>query len=169
MVKISKGSYFPVMTIEGNYSDYEQDSSQGTNGDDALSIALNLTFTIYDGGLRNAELKEVLAQKRQARLAIEDLSKQIAIEIEQAYLELLTNQSILKSLEDQLEFARENYNAVSKQFKNGLADSLDVMDANTLLVTSQKQLSESQYDFQLAQLKLERAKGTFLKELGIEN
>jgi len=165
MVKISKGSYFPVMSIEGTYSDYEQDSSQGTTGYDSLSIGLNLTFTIYDGGLRNAEIKESLAQKRQARLAIDNISKQIAVEIEQAYLELLTHQSILKSLEDQLEFARENYNAVSKQFKNGLADSLDVMDANTLLVTSQKQLSESQYDFQLAQLKLDRAKGTFLKQI----
>jgi len=164
MVKISKGAYFPVMSIEGTYSDYEQDSSQGTSGDDALSIGVNLAFTIYDGGLRNAELKEVLAQKRQVRLAIENISKQIAVEIEQAYLELLTHQSVLKSLEDQLEFARENYNAVSKQFKNGLSDSLDVMDANNLLVTSQKQLSESQYDFQLAQLNLERAKGTFLKQ-----
>lgn len=61
---------------------------------------------------------------------------------------------ILKSLEDQLTFARDNYNATSKQFEFGLANSIDVVDANTLLVTSERQLAD---------LRLKRATGTLLK------
>lgn len=163
MVSVSRSAYWPTLAAEGTFLKMEQDPSSPYK--ESFSLALKLNFTLYDGGLRDAEVKQSLSQKRQAELAVESLSKQIAVETEQAYLELLTHQSVLKSLQDQLEFARENYNAVSKQFQYGLADSVDVMDANTLLVTSEKQLSESGYSFQLALLKLKRAQGTFLKEL----
>ncbi len=163
MVEISRGAYWPTVSVEGTYLKMDQDPSSQYK--DSISLGLKLNFSLFDGGLRDAGVRESLEQKEQMRLSIENLSKQIAVEIEQVYLELMTHQSILKSLADQLEFAKENYNAVTRQFQYGLADSVEVMDANTLLVTSQKQLSESGYGFQLAFLKLERAKGTFLKKV----
>ncbi len=39
------------------------------------------------------------------------------------------------------------------------------MDANTLLVTSETELSKAIYNKQLAGLNVERAKGTFLKTI----
>ena len=45
------------------------------------------------------------------------------------------------------------------------ANSVDVVDANTLLVTSETELSEAIYNGQLAGLNVERAKGTFLKTI----
>ncbi len=166
MVEISRGAYWPAVSVEGTYLKMDQDPSSPHK--DSMSLGLKLSFSLFDGGLREAGVRESLEQKEQVRLSLENLSKQIAVQIEQVYLELMTHQSILKSLADQLEFAKENYNAVTKQFQYGLADSVDVMDANTLLVTSEKQLSESGYGFQLAFLKLERAKGTFLKKI-LEN
>lgn len=162
-VEIAGSDYYPTLTAEGTYMSFQQSpSSEGMN-EESISLGLTLTMPLYDNGLRMASVAEAFAQKRQTSLAVENLSKQIAIEIEQVYLELMTHQSTLKSLKDQLDFARENYQAVSKQFKYGLANSIDVMDANTLLVTSHRQLAESRYSFQLAILKMERAKGTFLK------
>jgi outer membrane protein len=124
-----------------------------------------LNFTIFDGGLRRAEIKESIAKKRQTELAEKDLSKDIATEVEDAYLSLLTQMSVLKSLEDQVKFANSNYDAVSKQFKYELANSVDVVDANTLLVTSENELSEAKYQSLLSELRLERAKGVFLNRI----
>jgi outer membrane protein len=101
-------------------------------------------------------------------LAIEGKVKEVDIEIEEAYLNLLTQKNILQSLKDQLRSAEENYEAVKRQFDHGLSDIVDLMDANTLLVTSQRQLSEAHYDLLLAALKLKRAKGVFLKEIMTE-
>ena len=61
--------------------------------------------------------------------------------------------------------AEENYEAVKRQFDHGLSDIVDLIDANTLLVTSQRQLSEAHYHLILAHLKLKRAKGVFLKNV----
>ena len=71
-------------------------------------------------------------------------------------------QHTLESLKDQFDFAAENYRMVTKQFQYGLADSLDVMDANNLLVTSELDLARAQYDYYFAMLQLRRATGTLL-------
>ena len=163
MVKYSKSAYWPKVSVEGVYQKYDQEPDSFTVNDESISVGVMLNFTIYDGGLRKAEIKESQAKKRQAELAEKDLSKEIATEVEDAYLYLHTQISVLKSLEDQLKFANSNYNAVSKQFKYGLANSVDVMDANTLLVTSETELSKAKYNRLLAGLNVERAKGTFLK------
>ena len=93
----------------------------------------------------------------------EDWKKNISIEVEDAYLDLKTQKVILDSLEDQVTFAKENYNAVSKQFDFGLAHSVDVMDANTSLVEAQIDFFRAQYDYQLSIIRLKRATGTLLK------
>jgi outer membrane protein len=72
---------------------------------------------------------------------------------------------VLENLKAELRYARDNYDAVSKQFEFGLANSLDVMDANNLLVTSERQLANAQYDYELAILQLRRATGTLLSSV----
>jgi outer membrane protein TolC len=47
-------------------------------------------------------------------------------------------------------FAEENYNMVFKQFQYGLSTNVDVIDANTVLVSGQRGFSNAQYDYQLA-------------------
>jgi outer membrane protein len=165
MVKFSKSAYWPTVSVEGVYQKYDQEPDSSMVNDESISVGVMLSFTIFDGGLRKAEIKESLAKKRQAELAEKELSKKIATEVEDAYLYLHTQISVLKSLEDQLKFANDNYNAVSKQFKYGFANSVDVMDANTLLVTSETELAKAIYNRQLAGLNVERAKGTFLKTI----
>jgi outer membrane protein len=98
-------------------------------------------------------------------LAYEDFKKSVGIEVASAYLDLVTQKGTLKYLEDQVVYARDNFNAVSKQFEFGLAQSLDVMDANTLLVTAERNLSEAVYNYQFAILKMKKATGTLLKEV----
>jgi len=69
----------------------------------------------------------------------------------------------MEKFEAQVAFAEDNYKAISKQFEHGIANSIDVMDANTLLVTAERQLADARYNYQLAILKLKRATGTLLK------
>jgi outer membrane protein len=113
--------------------------------------------------LRMAEFKEAKAKERQARLAYDDLKKNVDIELRAACLDLETLKGSLKFLEDQQIFAKDNYNAVLKQFENGLATSLDVMDANTLLLTSDKNVAEALYNCQVASLRVKRSSGTLLQ------
>ncbi len=166
-VKYSRGSYWPTLTAEGAYTSRNENPDTGGLVRDSLYGGLRLSIPIFEGGLRVAEVREALAKERQVEYAIVDQKKTIAVETESAYLDFMTQKGIFKSTEDELIFSRDNYNAVSRQFDFGLANSVDVMDANTLLVRAQRQLIDAVYNYQLAALRVKRATGTLLKWAGM--
>ena len=72
--------------------------------------------------------------------------KSVNLEVENTYLELIAQKGILKSAQDQLVYAADNIRAIAKQFEFGLASSLDVIDANNLLISAQKQVADATYN-----------------------
>ncbi len=162
-VKYTKGAFWPTLSASGVYSSADQSPGTQTLVRDTTYGLLSLNFPFFEGGLRRADVREARARERQSALAYEDFKKSVGIEVAGAYLDLVTQKGTLKYLEDQVVYARDNFNAVSKQFEFGLAQSLDVMDANTLLVTAERNLAEAVYNYQLAILKMKKATGTLLK------
>ncbi len=173
-IKLAKSAYWPKASIEGIYrnTDYsatptDTDSEFAVeldNDSDSYSLAFNLNFTFFDGGLRRAEVKQARANAMIAKLYVEKMSKQISLEVEEALLDIINQKSILESLTDQLKSSQEHFDAVSKEFKHGLSDSLDVVDANTMLKNTQREFVNARYSYKLAKIKLKRVKGSFLKE-----
>ncbi|MDP3260332.1 MAG: TolC family protein, partial [Thermodesulfovibrionales bacterium] len=162
-VKYTQGSHWPTLSIEGVYSRKDEDPAVSTLNKESAYGGLKISIPIFEGGLRDAEVKEAEAKQRQAELLYEDKKKSIDIEVESAYLDLITQKGIMEKFGAQLTFAKDNYKAVSKQFEFGLASSIDVMDANTLLVTAERQLTDSRYNYKLSDLRLKRAAGILLK------
>ena len=165
-IKYTKGSYWPDISVEGAYVKNVDHPTVLFINEESIYGDIKLNFPFFEGGLRKAEVREAEARFRQADYRLADLYKTINVEVENAYLNLITVSGILEKLQAEAAYAADNYNAVSKQFEFGLANSLDVMDANTLLVTSERQLSNAKYDYQFAILQLKRATGTFLKSVG---
>jgi len=162
-VKFTKGAYWPILSAEGIYTRQDQSPQTGNLIKDTAYGGLRLTMLLFEGGFREADVAEAMARQRQTNLAYADLKKTVNIEVENAYLVLKTQVGILKSLEDQVAFARENYTAVSKQFEFGLANIIDVIDATTTLVTAERDLLDAQFLYQLSVLRLRRVTGTLLK------
>ena len=162
-IRYKKGAYWPTLSVEGVYARMDEDPSSPFFLKESIYGVLRLNFPFYEGGLRKAEVKQAEAQYKQSELMYEDLKKSISIEVEDAYLNLVTQKEILESLQDQVIFAKDNYNAVSKQFDFGLAHSVDVMDANTSLVEAEIDFFRAQYDYQLSIIRLKRATGALLK------
>jgi len=165
-IRYYRSEYWPKLTLAGNYSRTEAQPGEAfVMSNEDLSFSLSVNVPIFDGGLKKAQVEEASTTKRQADLAFSSTRKQIALEVEQSYLAVVTARSVLDSLGDQVTFARFNYEAVTKQYQYGLANSVDIMDANTSLVTAERQLSDASYTYQLAILHLTRSQGLFLASL----
>jgi outer membrane protein len=162
-VTYTQGAFWPIFSIEGVYHRKDDDPASAFFVEESIYGGLKLTFPFFEGGLRIAEVRESKAKMRQAVLAYDDRKKAINVEVEDAYLNLITQKGVMEKFEAQVAFAEDNYKAVSKQFEHGIANSIDVMDANTLLVTAERQLADARYNYQLAILKLKRATGMLLK------
>lgn len=165
-VSFARGAFWPNVAVSGVYQKADQNPASSSLVRDTLYGTVGVSFPFFEGGLRRAELLEAKARERQARYAYEDLKKTIDMEVDGAYLGMITQKGSLAYLTDQLRFAKDNYYAVSRQFEVGLASSLDVMDANNLLVASEQQLAEATYTYQLSILKIKKATGSLLKEYG---
>lgn len=166
-VMYARGSFWPSLGLFAAYNRADQKDPTPSLNRESLVAGVSMTFPFFEGGLRWAELKEAKARERQARLMYQDFRKTVDIELQRSCLELETQKGALTFLADQETFARDNYNAVLRQFENGLATSLDVMDANSLLLTAEKNLSEAQYNYRLAGLGVRRAAGTLLDYVGV--
>jgi outer membrane protein len=164
-VQYTRGAHWPTISLQGVFIAKHETPETGNIIRDNLYGGVRLTFPFFEGGLRRAETQEAMARERQAEYALSDLRKSIGIEVENAYLDHIAQKGIIKSSGDQVAFARDNYNAVSKQFDFGLAQSIDVMDANTLLVTAETQFIQALYNYQQSVIRLKRVTGTLLKSI----
>lgn len=168
-VKYARGAFWPNLSLFAIYLGADQSPVGQTLNRESVLAGATLNFPFFEGGLRVAEYKEAKAKERQAKLAYDDFKKNVDIELQGAYLDLQTQKGALKFSEDQLAFAEDNYNAVMRQFDNGLATSLDVMDANSLLLTAEKNVTEALYNYQFAYLRLKRSSGMLLQFVTTSN
>ncbi len=164
-IKYRKGSYWPELTLEGVYFREKNEPARSFELDERIYGVVRFDFPFFEGGLRRAEVAESKAKLRQAEHILADSSNSINVEVEEAYLNLKTISSIIVQLEAEVTYATENFRSVEKQFQHGLADSIDVIDANTLLVTAERELANAQYDYQYAIINLKRSAGVLLKSI----
>jgi outer membrane protein len=168
-VRYASGAHWPSLSVSGVYSGLDQSPAAGTINRESIYAGVALNFPIFEGGLRMAEVKEARSKEKQSGFLYDDLKKTIEIEVQSAYLDLMTQKATLKFLDDQLVFAKDNYQAVTRQFEFGLAQSVDVMDANTLLVTAERKISDAGYNYQMAVMRMKKATGVLLKEILAKN
>jgi outer membrane protein len=162
-VSYARGSYWPSLNVSGVYRRDDSDPVPDSLNTESIYASAAVVFPFFEGGLRRAEVQQAKVRQRQAVLSYDNQKKAVALEVERAYLDLMTRKGTLEYLKDQLRFAQDNYRGVMRQFTLGLASSIDVIDANSLLVSSERQLADASYSYQLAMIEVERATGTFVK------
>lgn len=167
-VKYQQSAYWPTLDLEGGYSharsEFDEPISDTSTTEDT-SIGASLTFTLFDGGLRDADIRQARADEQKAIHTLESEKKNILLNAKQAWLYYETSISVQSTLKDELKSARENFNAVTMQFDYGMADSVDMMDANTLLVTAERKLSDADIAHSLAILAIMLARGDIVSVL----
>ncbi|MGH7275281.1 MAG: TolC family protein, partial [Nitrospiria bacterium] len=163
-IRFARGGFFPTLSLEGIYSRLHQDPENPFFFAETDKLAtLTLTFPLFEGGLRMAELREAHSKARQADLERTLLENRVDVEVKNALHDLTAVESVLENFKDQVAFAQENFTLVEKQFAFGLATNIDVLDANSLLHDAQRQLSNATYNRDLAVLRLQKTVGLFLK------
>lgn len=163
-VKYARGSFYPSLKLDGSYAVREQDPQTTFFQADSASATVTLTFPLFEGFLRRAELDEASSKLREAELEKLSLRRDIEVEVRDAYNNLEYFKAVIKSLEKRLSFAEEDYTMVFEQFKYGLATTVDVIDADANLISAQSSLMNARYDSELAILNLKYATGTMSEE-----
>ncbi len=162
-VNFKKSDYWPTIELEGGYREtdiqYDARPTPVKYDTEDTYFTGSIVFTLFDGGLRRATIKQALADQRKAEKVLTLQEKKISLDSKFSFLDYETAKSTLDNLKDELKYAEETYNAVQMQYNYGMADSINIMDANTLLVSAQRRISDARYKYYLSVLKIIYTKG----------
>lgn len=131
-------------------------SSTNTSG----SIGVQLNVPIYTGGLIQSRIREALANEERSRFDLESARRNAAQGARQAYTGVDFGLSQVRALESAEKSAQSQLDATRLGYQVGLRINLEVLNANTQLFTTQRDLKKARYDFLLSGLRLKSATGS---------
>lgn len=170
VVEASRGRHYPTLdlVLARSYSDADAPSLFSgarlpvESTLDQVGVRFNLP--IYQGGGTSARVREAVARRDEARLALETLRRQVAQQAREAYLAVTTNVAQVRSLER----ARvSNQRAVESTVlgqERGLRTGLDVLNNQRVLYRTLRDLARARYDYLLARIQLKAVAGTLGEE-----
>jgi outer membrane protein TolC len=103
-----------------------------------VSASIVLTYPIFEGFLRGPSSRSA-QQVEEAELRGSALKGHRG-RGEDAYNNVESVKAVIDSYRKQPRFAEEDYRMVFEQFKYGLATTVDVIDADTVLISAQRSL-----------------------------
>ena len=151
--------YFPVLGAFGRY----QIANFGgvADDEDTFVFGLQASWNIFDGGLREADLRESSAVISEFESAKRGAENQAVEDVRRARLDLDSAVANRVKAQEQLSLARENQKLVEVNFRAGAGTYLEVSDANTELAAAELALITESLSADLAALRLLQAAGAF--------
>jgi outer membrane protein TolC len=129
---------------------------------EAWSVGLSLNWTILDGGLREAELRDTSAKISEAEFNRRALENRARAEVRNALLDLESARANTIKAKEQRDLAVENQRLVDVSFKAGAATAVEQADATSALRNAEVQYATEALQAQLAAVRVLRASGTFV-------
>ncbi len=158
-IRLAKATYYPQIDLLGNYQRRGTDlwATQNPYWDrENISFTFNLRLLLWDWGKRRQEVAAARAEALAREEALRELEKEIALQVEEAYFLFKAARKQLEVARKALSQAEENFRLQQSRFKEGLAESADVLDAEAFLAAAEARLIEA-----LANLHLSRARLLF--------
>ena len=131
--------------------------SAGTSA--VASIGVQMNWPLYTGGSVQNRIKETLLLEEKARNDLEAARRGVAQGSRVAFFGVQSGLAQVKALEAAEASTKLQLEATQLGYKVGVRVNLDVLNAQTQLFTTQRDLAKARYDVLLNTLKLRQASG----------
>lgn len=123
------------------------------------NVGLQLTWVLYDRGLRYPLADDLAAAATEAELAARQASRQVEREVRAALVDLDRARAGKDQAQVRARVAKQNAEEVAVRYQQGLANALEVADANASNFDAQAARVRADLASSLATLSLKRALG----------
>ncbi|MFL5307297.1 MAG: TolC family protein [Polyangia bacterium] len=127
----------------------------------AWAVGLQLDWTIFDGGTRDAQRHLAAAQASQAEAQSQVLADSIRDDLQNGRVYLETKRAALVASLRAVTLAQETLELVRSQYEAGTVTQVDLLQAQDNLVSAQEALAQARFDVSVADVNLRHAAGTF--------
>lgn len=150
----AQGNFFPTIGGFANYgyTDYGANALPGNLGWD---FGLQASWSLFNGNNFHYQVKQAKNQIKQEKAFLRDTKLTVTSDVQQAYLSFRSSKQALNQAEAELEKATVNLKMVRTEYKVGVAQILNLLDAELSYIQakSDKVTALSNYDLSIAELK----------------
>ncbi len=123
------------------------------------AVGISVRVPLFDGGRRDARRAESGSLLRVEQIRSKDLRQQLELELRLAFDSLQSAEAQLHTAEEGLGLARKELEQAERRYKAGVANSLEITDAQTRLTRARESRVNALFAHNLARLDLGTALG----------
>ncbi|HEY1799605.1 MAG TPA: TolC family protein, partial [Terriglobales bacterium] len=148
--------HLPTLGIGGNYGD---SSVTPGNPESVYQIAATLKIPLFTGNRSHADALQAESTLRQYKQQMENLRGQIDYEVRSALLDLQAAAEQVEVAQNSVDLANQTLTQARDRFTAGVADNLEVVQAQESLASANESYIASLYAHNVAKVELARAIG----------
>jgi outer membrane protein TolC len=163
LVRLAQSDYFPTLSVVGNYTRFgDNPSVNGSDYKDMESWYLMAvaSWNFWEWGKTKFRVDASKAKENQVMEALKELNDKITLEIKSANLILQETESQIVVWLKVIEQAEENFRISEERYKERVATSTEVLEAQTLLTKAKSEYANALGDYNINYARLQRAMGT---------
>jgi outer membrane protein len=164
----ARDAYRPTVNLTGSMQYQRSDSNSiylPYNSNVTSSVlGITLTVPLFTGGAIQSRVREAHAREDKAEQDLEYARRTAALAARQAYSGVDYGLAQVQALESAELSARTQLDSTVLGYHVGVRINLDVLNANTQLFNTRRDLKKARYDFLMSGLKLKAASGSLQDE-----
>lgn len=153
-ISVAKGGHWPSADFTGNYYLQRPD---GYLKDQKWDVQFRLTVPLFEGGLRDSQVREAASKNREAQLQLTALRRKSLAEIRVLFESVKMRRDQLKSLKLAAELSEKNYQVLQRDYRRGLTRNLDVQLAMNDFRLAKRSYDQARFLARLDLIRLEAA------------
>ena len=127
----------------------------------SLNMGLSLTYNVFDGGVRQANIDRSRVELETARMNRQKRERELDLAIEVARLEMIRLEKLIRLGEQTVKLAKEDLRLAEERYRVGIGRLLEVLDAQVGFTRERANLVQTRYDLKIAEAGLLRELGSW--------
>jgi outer membrane protein len=166
-VQRARHGHKPTVDVVANYGIRRFDGTQLSGTEfraNSGNIGVQLNVPLYTGGLTQSRVREALALESRSASDLENVLRTATNNARAAFTGVNYGLTQVQALESAERSARTQLESTRLGYQVGVRIQLDVLNATTQLVSTQRDLKRARYDFLISGLNLKAAAGSLAED-----
>ena len=159
-IKVSKGNYYPSVSLQGDYIAQNVDNKLVTATPESQgSLTVNVSWNLFSGYETDASVQEAKLNKMKASSSLDSVKLTIKREVLESLISVRQSKDNVKLTESISKSSYQKFQQAKKRYENELSDYVELQDAQQGYIESLSNLVNSYYDYFISLAQLDHAVG----------
>ncbi len=154
-IVVAQSGLWPQLDLELNKYEKREGPQSGIDWD----MLLTFTIPIFKGGETAGKIKDAVSLWKQSKLSSQLTEREAALEVKQAFEDVVASQNELRALEEFVKASEENFRLQREEYAKNLVNNLEVLAALESLSEAQVETNRAHYQWKENFWKLQVASG----------